>query len=470
VALYLTSILHGCHPSSDYVRKAVFRTCDLDLERFYCQADLAQKQMTHTTESCMEVTSRESGSRRGQDHDKRLIRYGQVMGLRPPPNIECLSGKPQSKPFRCSLKFITPILGGGAKKGEPDPACPVRGTAIRGALRWWWRRVTTVPTDDLAREEAKLFGSPESPSPLVVCVRADGLEPDQIGIRNCGAPKYSYGLISGQIASTQCLRPFQFDLELNSQSPEIMEALWCLVHFGGLGGRTRRGFGALSSSAPQAPDLNDLFTGMRSRAIDRNFSGFKGSRLFITREPLQNAERAWEAGINLYEAFRKGNLPGSVGRKSSKQESHTRWPESNVLRHGAAMTAEAPLQGARPVPRADLGLPLELRSAPGAHSFRNRTVNYGPANEGGRWPSPVLIRPVKVEGGFKAIVLILGGPSPGIDQIGNPFTSLDCSAWPHEWFQSPGVFVKSRLTQDRARDKFAEYIKTLAAGGWQELP
>ena len=44
------------------------------------------------------------------------------------------------------LDFITPVFGGGVHidgaTKPPDPLTPIRGSAVRGQLRFWWRRVT----------------------------------------------------------------------------------------------------------------------------------------------------------------------------------------------------------------------------------------------------------------------------------------------------------------------------------------
>ena len=38
-------------------------------------------------------------------------------------------------------KLITPLYGGGVKAGEVDTVTPIRGTAVRGQLRFWWRAI-----------------------------------------------------------------------------------------------------------------------------------------------------------------------------------------------------------------------------------------------------------------------------------------------------------------------------------------
>lgn len=38
-----------------------------------------------------------------------------------------------------SYQLITPLYGGGVETGTADPITIVRGTEIRGQLRFWWR-------------------------------------------------------------------------------------------------------------------------------------------------------------------------------------------------------------------------------------------------------------------------------------------------------------------------------------------
>ena len=38
-----------------------------------------------------------------------------------------------------TYKLITPFFGGGVRPNKRDPVTLVRGTAVRGHLRFWWR-------------------------------------------------------------------------------------------------------------------------------------------------------------------------------------------------------------------------------------------------------------------------------------------------------------------------------------------
>ena len=66
---------------------------------------------------------------------------------------------------RCTL--ITPMFGGGVKAGEVDRGLPIRASALRGQLRFWWRLLNGAgrnPTDLFIAESA-LWGGISSKGP-----------------------------------------------------------------------------------------------------------------------------------------------------------------------------------------------------------------------------------------------------------------------------------------------------------------
>lgn len=71
------------------------------------------------------------------------------------------------------VRLVTPLFGGGVEAGVPDPVTPIRGCAIRGQLRFWWR-VTRGPTcktpEELRARETEVWGSDEFPSPVSVTI------------------------------------------------------------------------------------------------------------------------------------------------------------------------------------------------------------------------------------------------------------------------------------------------------------
>lgn len=59
-------------------------------------------------------------------------------------------------------RLITPLFGGGVESGMNDPVTPIRGTSIRGQLRFWWRACRGgkyKSLKELKENENKIWGS-----------------------------------------------------------------------------------------------------------------------------------------------------------------------------------------------------------------------------------------------------------------------------------------------------------------------
>src|SRR5262249_2156372 len=73
-----------------------------------------------------------------------------------------------------------PSFGGGVPPVEPDPSYPIRGTAIRGQLQFWWRATRGAvceTTQALIKQQAATWGTTEQASPVEIEVR-DGRVPE----------------------------------------------------------------------------------------------------------------------------------------------------------------------------------------------------------------------------------------------------------------------------------------------------
>ena len=76
------------------------------------------------------------------------------------------------------IELITPMFGGGVVAGTVDTGFPIRPTAIRGHLRYWWRLSRGLLLgQDMWRREEEIFGSTEFSSPVEVCVH-NGQKPE----------------------------------------------------------------------------------------------------------------------------------------------------------------------------------------------------------------------------------------------------------------------------------------------------
>jgi CRISPR-associated protein Cmr1 len=167
---------------------------------------------------------------------------------------------------------------GGADPASSPPE--LRVPSIKGALRFWWRALSygRVGNDikQLAQEEAALFGSADSEvgqSKVLLSARVLG-DPESLskgavlkdgnGVVGEGARYLGYGLMeafesakkgtkAGQLNRPCLLAPFDFELDalfhprLNSEAKtQVIAALKIMGLLGGLGSRSRRGYGSIS--------------------------------------------------------------------------------------------------------------------------------------------------------------------------------------------------------------------------------
>jgi CRISPR-associated protein Cmr1 len=99
-----------------------------------------------------------------------------------------------------TYQLITPLFGGGVKPGEVDMLTPIRGSEIRGHLRFWWRACRGGQWEnlrDMKIEEDRIWGKAYK--------------------KGEDAPKYD-GLVSIQVEilkkdEQKFIKPFINDLE-----------------------------------------------------------------------------------------------------------------------------------------------------------------------------------------------------------------------------------------------------------------
>lgn len=94
---------------------------------------------------------------------------------------------PSERVVTAHCTLITPMFGGGVTAGEVDPEMPIRASALRGQLRFWWRLLHGAGKKpaDLFADESDLWARPE-PAEAVVCHRNLAAPPS--GQRPCCTP------------------------------------------------------------------------------------------------------------------------------------------------------------------------------------------------------------------------------------------------------------------------------------------
>lgn len=187
------------------------------------------------------------------------------------------------KTLTATYRIVTPMFLGGA---DPTSQAELRVPSIKGALRFWWRalmwgKVNSV--EELRRREAELFGSsgkegqskaiirlelhnPPSPIPVGALLSRDGSHSvkEREPVVEDGARYLGYGLMeafsnvkrntqAGQLIRSCLPAPFEFSLHIHFKSTidavqeqEFVAALKLFGLCGGIGSRSRRGFGSVS--------------------------------------------------------------------------------------------------------------------------------------------------------------------------------------------------------------------------------
>lgn len=363
------------------------------------------------------------------------------------------------------IRLITPMFGGGVEPGEPDETMPIRATSIRGHLQFWWRATRGhLLGKGMWRREEEIFGSTEFSSPLSVSVhaqpKADLVDPsygDKFG-------PIAYALFSAienqqqvvQKGTTFRLRvAWQGEEELKSRRkaqneqrkrdrqpalPALIEDIgtdidialraWCA--FGGLGSRSRRGCGAIFCEELAA-----------------NVSQIPG-RLFIGDSQSSGIE-AWKVALNAYRNFRqsfRGKMHPKIlqSGKEAIVPGRSHWPEADSIREITGSSLKPSQRISMPIippdkdsrdhstpvvprdrlpafPRALLGMPIKFhfadgpgRDRPGEPNKDPQDVQLAPVLNGqeglGRMSSPIITRPLWLDGKWRPGVIVLERPVP----------------------------------------------------------
>jgi CRISPR-associated protein Cmr1 len=160
------------------------------------------------------------------------------------------------------FKIVTPLFMGGADPKEPA----LRAPGIKGALRFWWRAAALGRHDGnleaIKEEEGKIFGSTKhGQSRVIMEVSQKDLGPveDQFFKGYQNLMYLGYGPIEkGKLTRNYLKPPINAKLHINIRpggnnelpdsevADQLSSALIAMGLFGGLGSRSRRGFGSFN--------------------------------------------------------------------------------------------------------------------------------------------------------------------------------------------------------------------------------
>ena len=384
-----------------------------------------------------------------------------------------------------ACKLVTPLYGGGVRAGEVDRAMPVRPSAIRGQLRFWWR-LACGPFDSPAamfRRESAIWGgiSASGPTSSRVAVRVDevkGLlvepafvyqpDPKQPGkyrtMPQEAAWVESYAVFPARgelskdkrevaVAPHRLALPglgFRLGLRLHpdlseGQRAEILTALRWWASFGGVGARTRRGLGAVLVEGAKVVTLEEVAA--------------RGGRLVLgARE--KSADAAWRAAIARLRDFRQ--KPG-LGRNPAANPpipaGRSRWPEADMIRRQTGRHApnHAP---AHPVttawPRAAFGLPIVFHFKDEQQGDPHQQIL---APEGlDRMASPLILRPYWSGTAWHPAALLLPGGLDALQVSAGIGAGAGNPAWPSDPNERRNLAAQIKPMAGRGDDPLTSFL------------
>ncbi len=408
---------------------------------------------------------------------------------------------PADKPSRVSagettreyqIELITPMFGGGVQAGANDPQMPIRGTAIRGQLQFWWRATrgaACATLQELRKRHREVWGATDCASRIIVEVadiQASESVPcaqhrwdpqarrGQGGWRLNWAQPFAgrenplpYFLFPFQGVMPQnnpqaqseedparCIHRASFTLRLRfpaELSADADVAVWAWVNFGGLGARTRRGCGSLRCRALAPADERSVAEWLRQHLGEQSTAEHEWPILpprLLARPEAGDVIDVWGWLAGLFRHFRQGEgfarNPGSAGRPG-----RSRYPEPETIRE--TMGADRSMSGherlarvpADAFPRAELGLPIVFhfqgRGEPADTTLQPRNAE--------RMASPIILKPLALADG-RAIPIILPLQTPALTEVELLSGNNGAGIWGVRAFRDPrlATYPNSPLT------------------------
>lgn len=357
-----------------------------------------------------------------------------------------------------SYRLITPLMGGGVKAGENDPSFLIRPSSIRGQLRFWWRACfggSNQPQSneallaDMFEREAAIFGQAayygeNSSEPKKIIGKGASSIQIEVNVTNKGeiiqhrgksiahfSSPYSYAAFP--LRNKLVYKPdprinieFKLTIRLNhaDQREELEKVLWAWQTFGGIGARTRRGFGVLQRIDNQVDryafnNKEDLCDQIAKILTTRKYWPADvphlstDMRLHLAK-PKPTPLETWADLLKSYKKFRQernegdpDNDPLSPGR--------SRWPEPDALRRatGRRLAKHQDITHIDAYPRGEFGLPIIFQfkdqADPPETELRLEADPIASQQKGDRFASPMLLKPVASNGQLFGLVAVLEG-------------------------------------------------------------
>jgi CRISPR-associated protein Cmr1 len=331
-------------------------------------------------------------------------------------------------------KLITPLYGGGEEPAKPDSITVVRATEVRGHLRFWWRATRGGSFDGdlqkMKKREEEIWGSSgekgkPGPSPVSVALQdpTEGkpikeLDKDKNGKkRHIGDPGalWSYVAFPLRDSKGEVREGVSFSLEIKypgGLKDDVEAALWAWEIFGGIGARTRRGFGALQRTdnglLTREQMEVEINNGIKKHVVigiyPAGVPNLSGKLKFKVVSKGDTSAAAWEYLFKKLKDFRQDRNPGSSSRFG-----RSRWPEPDAIRRVPGMTSSDAhakrLNTVDKFPRAKFGLPIIFQFKDEGIGDPKQTSLEGQDHD--RLASPLILRPIACSDGALGLAAIL---------------------------------------------------------------
>jgi len=345
-----------------------------------------------------------------------------------------------------SYEFITPVFGGGVRidgaRKRHDPVTPVRAPSLRGQLRFWWRAVNPrgcATVVELHEAETRVFGA-ASASPkdaLDVAVIEQPKSYRELGVM---VPKDKFKVLEGMDAIAYGAFPlrdpdavqhgvlhvhqgtWKVALRYGEAVAEDVEAaLWAWAHFGGLGGRTRRGFGAVRQVSPKLPTIAEgwaRWVVKAGRPTEVPWPTLRADAATWMATSSRGHATGLDAQKQLLGELRKLRQ-GPIGRNPKSANDPRRpgrsyWPEADAIRavtdkrdpgHAQRVTQ------ANAFPRGAFGMPIVFHFKDRGDPKDTQLLPVAGGETLGRLSSPLILRPHATAQGCEALALVLAHPA-----------------------------------------------------------
>lgn len=371
------------------------------------------------------------------------------------------------KELKVTFRIVTPLFLAGANQQQAEFRLP----SLKGALRFWYRAVDP----EYRKWEGKIFGSTDpGEGQSRFLMRSSSIKWKSIPYsENCFKDiKYlGFSFILGQKEQGEIkkrshlignkkftvsfmLRPFKEKEDTKTEEPlqywrRLMASLWLLGHIGGLGSRSRRGFGTLALERWDGggiPEVEQIKKELPIAHRETSMEDWKG---------------AFSQGIKLIQSWFDGypisdhsviDSESVFLYYSNEREYFTNW-------RSAMSVVDKSLSSFRKyrdeenckdnkINRLALGLPREFSNQ------KSKTTTRYCHEYNDRIASPVWIRIIKIGDRYYPVIFILSTPFPKLVK------KVDKKGTKGEEELEEEFFLDHKL----ALQKFRHHLK-----GWREI-